>query len=58
MNLEQMDPAFARGLRAALVEEVIEVARHDVHPLDAEGLEVYRILRCTAPGLIHASYRS
>ncbi|CAN8103155.1 unnamed protein product [Discula destructiva] len=37
----------------ALVDEVIEVQRHDVHPLDAEGLEVYRILRCTAPGLIH-----
>lgn len=38
---------------ATLVEEVIEVQRHDVHPLDDEGLEVYRILRCTAPGLIH-----
>ncbi|KAJ4390778.1 hypothetical protein N0V93_004376 [Gnomoniopsis smithogilvyi] len=38
---------------ASLVEEVIEVQRHDVHPLDDEGLEVYRILRCTAPGLIH-----
>ncbi|KAJ4416470.1 hypothetical protein N0V82_006735 [Gnomoniopsis sp. IMI 355080] len=37
----------------SLVEEVIEVQRHDVHPLDDEGLEVYRILRCTAPGLIH-----
>lgn len=38
---------------AALVDEVIEVQPHDVHPLDDEGLEVYRILRCTAPGLIH-----
>lgn len=38
---------------ATLVDEVIEVQRHDVHPLDDEGLEVYRILRCTAPGLIH-----
>lgn len=37
----------------SLVEEVIEVQRYDVHPLDDEGLEVYRILRCTAPGLIH-----
>lgn len=38
---------------ASLLEDVIEVQRHDVHPLDDEGLEVYRILRCTAPGLIH-----
>ncbi|ROW15163.1 hypothetical protein VPNG_02941 [Cytospora leucostoma] len=39
-------------IQPALREQVIKVAE-DVHALDEEGLEVYRILRNMAPGYIH-----
>lgn len=38
---------------AWLTREVIRVNRHDVCPLDEEGLEVYRLIRNAAPGLVH-----
>lgn len=38
---------------SGLTEEIIRVFPHDVHPLDEEGLEVYRIVRNAAPGHIH-----
>lgn len=37
----------------ALTEDLIRVFPHDVHPLDEEGLQVYRIVRNAAPGHIH-----
>lgn len=36
-----------------LAEDLIRVFPHDVHPLDEEGLQVYRIVRNAAPGHIH-----
>lgn len=36
-----------------LTEDLIRVFPHDVHPLDEEGLQVYRIVRNAAPGHIH-----
>lgn len=38
---------------AWLAQEVIRVNRHDVCPLDEEGLEVYKVVRNAAPGPIH-----
>lgn len=38
---------------AWLAQEVIRVNRHDVCPLDEEGLEVYKVVRNAAPGTIH-----
>lgn len=36
-----------------LTEDLIRMFPHDVHPLDNEGLQVYRIVRNAAPGHIH-----
>lgn len=41
-----------RTVQWALREQIVMVGE-DVSPLDAEGVEVYRVLRVTAPGDIH-----
>ncbi|ROW05677.1 hypothetical protein VMCG_05256 [Cytospora schulzeri] len=42
-------------IRPALRSQVIRVSEDDVHALDGEGLEVYRLLRNMAPGFIHVA---
>lgn len=42
-----------RNGSGSLGREVIAVQKHDIFPMDEEGMQVYQILRNAAPGRIH-----